>query len=395
MAELSKNKKISKGRIKLLLTQPFFGMLITKMGAVERADIGTMATDGTSLFFSPDFVEKISEPEVLGVLCHEVLHVAYAHHLRRGKREPRLWNIACDYAINLIVVDAGMKLPQGALLSDDFKGMGAEKIYDLLKQEQDKRDVDGGDKPQKGGGQGGGHIPNGDDWEIGGVLDKVSEEGEPLTEEQRDVAIRQTEVAVSEAAAAALAQGKLPGELRRLIGDIAKGKVRWDEELKRIFASTFAADYTWSRPNRRHIGRGLYLPSMVKEGVGEVVIGVDTSGSITGPVLDAFWSVVDDVIEQASPERVHIVWCDARVQHVQTFEQGEKLEPEARGGGGTDFRPVFRWVEEQGIEPQALIYITDMYGAFPAEAPDYPTIWVKTTDVEAPFGSEVKIEVGA
>lgn len=391
MSKITQNKRITKGRIKLLLTQPFFGMLITKMGAVERADIDTMATDGTNLYFSPAFVERISEPEVLGVLCHEVLHVAYCHHLRRGKRDPRLWNIACDYAINLIVVGAGMSLPKGALLSDDFKGMSAETIYDLLKKEQDKRDVDG----NQPGGQGGGRIPDGDDWEVGGVLDKLDAEGKALSDEQRTAEIRQTEINVSEAAAAALAQGKLPSELRRLINDIAKGTVRWDEELKRIFASTFSADYTWSRPNRRHIGRGTYLPSMVREGVGEVVIGVDTSGSITGNVLDAFWSVVDDVIEQASPERVHIVWCDARVQHVQTFERGESLKPEARGGGGTDFRPVFNWVEEQGLEPQALIYITDMYGYFPDEAPDYPTIWVKTTDVPAPFGGEVRIEVGA
>lgn len=387
MANVSNNKRISKGRIKLLLTQPFFGMLITKMGAVERADIGTMATDGTSLFFSPDFVERITEAEVLGVLCHEVLHVAYAHHLRRGKRDPRLWNIACDYAINLIVIDSGMKLPEGGLISEDYRGLSAEKIYDLLVKEQEKRDVDGP--------QGGSHIPDGDDWEIGGVLDKPGEEGKPLTGEALDEAIRENEVSVSQAATAALAQGKLPKELRRLISEIAKGTVRWDEELQRIFASTFSADYTWSRPNRRHIGRGVYLPSTVREGVGEVVIGVDTSRSINGPVLDAFWSVVGDVIEQASPERVHIVWCDSKVQHVQTFEQGEQLTPEARGGGGTDFRPVFRWIEEQGIEPQALIYITDMYGYFPDQAPDYPTIWVKTTDVEAPFGSEVRIEVGA
>ena len=385
MSNLSTNKRISKGRIKLLLTQPFFGMLITKMGAVERADISTMATDGTSLFFSPAFVEKITEAEVLGVLCHEVLHVAYCHHLRRGKRDPRLWNIACDYAINLIVIDSGMKLPEGGLISEDYRGLSAEKIYDLLVKEQK-------DKPGQGGG---GHIPEGDDWEIGGVLDKLAEDGKPLTGDDLTAAIRQNEVSVSEAATAALAQGKLPKELRRLINEIAKGTVRWDEELQRIFASTFSADYTWSRPNRRHIGRGVYLPSTIKEGVGEVVIGVDSSGSITGHILDAFWSVVDDIIDQASPERVHIVWCDSRVQHTQTFEKGESLKPEARGGGGTDFRPVFRWVEDQGIEPQALIYITDMYGAFPAEAPDYPTIWVKTTDVEAPFGSEVKIEVGA
>jgi predicted metal-dependent peptidase len=386
MSNLSHNKRVAKGRIKLLLTQPFFGMLITKMGAVERADISTMATDGVSLFFSPAFVDKISDPEVLGVLCHEVLHVAYCHHLRRGKRDARLWNIACDYAINLIVIDSGMKLPEGGLISEDYRGLSAEKIYDLLVKEQGNTD-----KPQGGGG----HIPDGDDWEIGGVLDKLAEDGKPLTEEQKVAAIRQTEVTVSEAASAALAQGKLPKELRRLINEIAKGTVRWDEELQRIFASTFSADYTWSRPNRRHIGRGVYLPSTIKEGVGEVVIGVDTSGSISGPILDAFWSVVDDIIDQASPERVHIVWCDSRVQHTQTFEKGESLKPEARGGGGTDFRPVFRWVEDQGIEPQALIYITDMYGSFPAEAPDYPTIWVKTTDVEAPFGSEVKIEVGA
>lgn len=381
MAVLSKNKKIAKGRIKLLFTQPFFGMQITKLGATERTDISTMATDGTNLFFSPDFVEKISDAEVLGVLCHEVLHVAYAHHLRRGKRNARLWNIACDYAINLIVIDAGMKLPEGALLSNDYRGLSAEAIYDLLKTEQE--------------GGGGGNIPEGDGWEIGGVLDKTGDDGQPLTPDEKAAAIRENEISVSQAAEAALAQGKLPAELRRLINEIAKGKVRWDEELKRVFASTLSADYTWSRPNRRHIGRGLYLPSVTKDGVGEVVIGVDTSGSIQGHVLNAFWSVVDDIVDQANPERVHIVWCDSRVQHTQTFEQGESLKPEARGGGGTDFRPVFKWVEDMGIEPQALIYITDMYGIFPDEAPTYPTIWVKTTDVEAPFGGEVKIEVEA
>lgn len=381
MAEPSPNKHLTRGRIRLLLTQPFFGVQIAKMGAVERDDIPTMATDGTRLFFSPTFVERISEAEVLGVLCHEVLHIAYGHHLRRGTRDPRLWNVACDYAVNLIVVEAGMSLPAGALLCWNFQGLSAESIYDLLLQ-QVKEDS-------------GKAVPEDDDWEIGAVLDMANADGTPLSTYERTAALHENEISISLAAAAALAKGCLPGELHRLINETAGGHVRWDEELKQTFASTLATDYTWSRPNRRHIGAGLYLPGMVSQGAGEVVIGVDSSGSITGPLIDAFWAVVDDIVAQANPQRVHIVWCDCKVQHVQTFEQGEQLSPEARGGGGTDFRPVFDWVDEEGIVPQALIYLTDMEGRFPLEAPAYPTIWVKTTDVEAPFGSEIRIDVEA
>jgi predicted metal-dependent peptidase len=373
--------KVTKGRIKLLFDQPFFGGLVIPMEMIETDKIDTMATDGRSIMYSPKFVDTISKEEILGVLCHEVLHVANSHHLRRGKRDARLWNIACDYAINPIVIEAGMALPKGALLSDDFKGMTAEQIYNKLLEES------GANAPK------GRHIPEGDGWDMGGVSDKLRDDGQPLSKAEIDDEINETAVKVSQAAQAAMERGKLPASLKRLIDESLKPTVDWREELKRMFSATIPADYTWARGNRRHIASGLYLPSSLREGVGEIVVGIDTSGSIRGPLLDAFFAEVKAIFEDASPDRIHLVWCDAKVKKVQTFERGEDLTPEAVGGGGTDFRPVFDWVAEQGIEPQALIYLTDMEGVFPKEAPTYPVIWAKTTTHKAPFGDEIEVKV--
>lgn len=380
---------LTKARIKLLFNQPFFGSLVIPMQMVERTDMPTMATDGKCIMYSPKFVEDISADEVLGVLCHEVLHVTNAHHLRRGKRNPRLWNIACDYAINPIVVAAGMKLPAGALISNDFRDMSAEQIYKLLEQEaKDADDGTGANAPK-----GTKHIPDGDAWDMGGVRDKVRADGQPMSQSEIEAEESEVLTRASQAAQVAESQGKLPAVLKRLISDILKPTVDWRDQIRRMFASTIPADYTWARGNRRYLSSGMYLPSQLREGVGEVVIGMDSSGSINGPIMDALFAEVKAINEDTSPERIHIVWCDAMVHKVQTFERGEEIIPEPIGGGGTDFRPVFDWIKKNGIEPQVLIYLTDMYGTFPAEAPAYPVIWAKTTSVPAPFGDEVEIKI--
>lgn len=382
---------ITKGRIKLLFNQPFFGALVIPMQMIEQPSINTMATDGKCIMYSPKFVESISAEEILGVLCHEVMHVTNAHHLRRGKRNPRLWNVACDYAINPIVISAGMKLPEGALISYDFNNMSAEQIYKLLEKEAKEQEGKGGSGANAPNGTK--HIPDGDGWDFGGVKDKARPDGQPMSQSEIEVEESEVMTRVAQAAQAAEMQGMLPAILKRFISDILKPTVNWKDEIRRMFASTIPADYTWSRGNRRYLSSGLYLPSHLREGVGEVVIGMDSSGSINGPIMDALFAEVKAINEDTSPERIHIVWCDAKVHHVQTFERGEEIVPEPVGGGGTDFRPVFKWIKEQGIEPQVLIYLTDMYGTFPAEAPSYPVIWAKTTSVSAPFGDEVEIKV--
>jgi predicted metal-dependent peptidase len=136
---LSSVVRIQKARATLLLDHPFFGTLLFRLGARSRTSIETMATDGVSLFFNPKFVETLSTAELIGTLAHETMHPALQHHTRRGSRNPKRWNMACDYAINPLLVEAGLTLPKDVLLDHRFRGMSAERIYNLLEAEEGRR----------------------------------------------------------------------------------------------------------------------------------------------------------------------------------------------------------------------------------------------------------------
>jgi predicted metal-dependent peptidase len=145
------------------------------------------------------------------------------------------------------------------------------------------------------------------------------------------------------------------------------------------------------RPNRRHIWSGLYLPGVVREGTGEIAIAVDCSGSVNARQLRLFEAEIRSILEGQRPERVHVLYFDAEVHRVDTYVAGEMLHLEPVGGGGTDFGPCFDWLNEHGIRPQTMVFLTDLYGAFPESAPDYPVIWASTGGRQAPFGSVVPI----
>ncbi len=375
-------RAIARARIKMLFNQPFFGSIAMKMGVSITDQVATFAVDGRDLYVNPTFAASLSEGEVIGVLCHEVLHIANLHHLRKGERDHKRWNMACDYVINPIVVDAGMALPKDALFSDDYKGMSAERVYDLLQQ------------------GGGGGDDEGDGPGFGEVLDGTKKsDGSKMTEAERQLAENEVKVMVAEAAEAARQQGKLPSGLEKLVGDMLAPTVNWREVLRRFVAQTVVTNVSWVRPNRRLIAHGIRLPGGVKNNTGELVIGFDTSGSIYADPKAAqqFCSEVAALVADARPERVHVVMCDAEVKSAVTYEPDEmpdiyqSLIRQVKGGGGTCFWPVFEWVEAQGIQPAALIYLTDMEGQFPDEAPSYPVLWAKTKNHKAPFGDDVRV----
>jgi predicted metal-dependent peptidase len=140
-----------------------------------------------------------------------------------------------------------------------------------------------------------------------------------------------------------------------------------------------------------HIAAGLYLPSVSKSGVGEIVIAVDTSGSIGQEELAQFASEITSMCDEAKPEGIHVVYCDAVVQSVQSFDSSEPIALEPKGGGGTDFKPVFTWVEEQQIEPVCLIYLTDLCCHSYPQIPGYPVLWVTDSRRTAPFGETIRM----
>ena len=192
----------------------------------------------------------------------------------------------------------------------------------------------------------------------------------------------------------AKACGLEPGNLDRALTESRESIQDWRSILRDFVAATTPSDYRWSPPNRRHVASGLYLPSVARNGIGRIVVAVDTSGSIGSRELDQFAAEISAISDEAQPESIHVVYCDAAGQSVQQFGPAERIHLAPKGGGGTCFRPAFEWVERNDFEPACLIYLTDLCCHSYPEQPDYPVLWVTDSRRIAPFGETIRISVG-
>jgi predicted metal-dependent peptidase len=387
-----------------------------------------MATDGRRIVYDPASVTSLQPAELEAVLAHEVLHCALGHHCRRGQRDPRLWNEAADLAINPMLVANGFSLPAGALIDPAFDNLSAEEIYARLAQRKDgSSSSPPGQSPQSQGAGGGAATPqqgspsqqplesaSGDQsvprqdasaetgsdrtavprpGGFGEVLDATEEDGMPASEAERSRQQHEWNIAADQAIRSAKACGHEPANLDRPLSESRETKQDWRAILRDFIAARTPSDYRWSPPNRRYVAAGLYLPSVERAGLGTVVIGVDTSGSIGQDELEQFAGELTAISEEAQPEAIHVVYCDAAVQSSQQFGPSEPINLEPKGGGGTDFRPVFAWVDANQITPVCLIYLTDLCCHSYPPIPEYPVLWVTDSRREAPFGETVRISL--
>lgn len=392
------SKRIEKARTTLLLDHPFFGSLLFRLKANETRSVKTMATDGVSLYYNPDFIDTLDAATLAGTLAHEVMHPALRHHTRRAGRSQKQWNEACDYAINPLLLDAGLSLPDGILVNDGFRGMSAEQIYNQLSSENERSSGPGDEDKSEDRGQGSESCGNGQndgptapvsEGGIGQVLDAPLDGHDvPDVEEQE----REWTIAVHQAVTVAARAGKLPAGADRALEGAAEASVDWRESLRRLWSETTPADYSWTRPNRRHIWAGLFLPGIQREGIGEIAIAVDCSGSVSGRQLRLFEAEVRSILWGQRPQRVHVLYFDAVVHKAETYEAGEQVTLRPTGGGGTEFGPCFEWLEAHGIQPQTVVFLTDLYGSFPSSIPPYPVLWASTGSRHAPFGRVVPIQ---
>jgi predicted metal-dependent peptidase len=399
--KLSPAARIQKARTALLLDHPFFGSLLFRLGARPTTSIQTMATDGISLFYNPDFVDTLNAAELIGTLAHEVLHPALQHHTRRGDRNRKRWNIACDYAINPLLLDARLTLPKDVLIDHRFRGMSAERIYNLIEEQvtAPSEQSTSGEPSSEGGSGDEPSLPNQGESEpnapvtpggFGQVLDAPEPEGDDgdsVAEQARD-----WKIAVEQAENVARLAGKLPAGVTRSLEQSEAAGVDWRELLRRAWSETIPSDYSWMPPNRRHIWAGLYLPGVRSEGAGEIAIAVDCSGSINARQLGLFESEIRSILEGQRPSRVHVLYFDTEVHKVEVYEAGQPIALTPVGGGGTNFVPCFCWLDERGIVPQTLVFLTDLCGAFPREAPAYPVLRASTESGRAPFGQVIPME---
>jgi predicted metal-dependent peptidase len=420
-------QKLTRARVQLLLGQPFFGTLSLRLKLIAGS-LPTMATDGSRIVYNPAFVDELKPAELEGTLAHEVLHCALGHQCRRGQRDPELWNVAADFAINPILIGNGFVLPAGALIDPAFNNLSAEEIYArLLRRRSDEH---GATQPQQQTNAGGGTDtgPQGTDGTMpstpkpdasrqpvsdqrgrtmgetlgpasvcpggfGEVWDATDEHGQTASPAEKRRQEHEWGIAAEQAVRSAKAWGHEPAGIERPLSESCQSKQDWRAILRDFVASTTPCDYRWTPPNRRYIASGLYLPSVERQGVGEIVIAVDTSGSIGKLELEQFAGEISAISEEAQPEVIHVVYCDAEVHSAQEFRASEPVQLEPKGGGGTDFCPVFEWVTEKDLAPACLIYLTDLCCDSYPEAPEYPVLWVTDSRRKAPFGETLRIDL--
>lgn len=362
---------MQKVRAKMMIQQPFFATLMMSTPMIETRDIPTAATDMANLYINPDFIESLDDDLKMFVLGHEVMHIALEHGLRLGVRDPRLWNFAGDYAINLMLKEAGFKIWEHCLIDDKYEGMSADHIYEQLKK-----------NPPQGGGSGDGKPGSG---EAGGMIGDIMQPKEMSPAEEAKLK-RSVQQRVAQAAQVARMAGKLKGSLERFVNEILDPKVPWSVMLREYMHRHCQDDETWSRRNRRF---EVFLPTRYSEKMGEIVLIGDTSGSIGNEELTQYMSEASAIAEEVSPERIRIVWADAHVAGEQLFEEGEPIVPKPQGGGGTDMRVPLKHVEQ--YNPEVVVLFTDGYTPWPTTEPDFPLIVCCTTETDCPIGQVVRI----
>jgi predicted metal-dependent peptidase len=425
----AQEKHLEIARIAMMAQAPFFGYFYySEMVEYPTLDISTAGVDGRRMFFNPEYFMTLSVQEVVFALTHETYHAVQRHPqrmksyrqsgtIRQLPYNNNLFNIVADFIINadLVKNNIGRMNPDWLL---DPAVKGDELVEDIYHRYYKKPPP----PPPGGGGQGqgptvgsgstgpqptagaAGQSPKGAKGDpraaaAGGRFDALIE---PRVDDQgrEDVPTDgQFKEAVARAAAAAKAMGKLPASIERMVEHLLTPQVDWKEHVRMLLTGRMGHRHpNWQRPNRRRIVLNpiIYMPGKRGFGADTVCVVVDNSGSISKKEYDAFYSEIGGVLQDVKPKRIIVIWCDAAVQRVEEVRSLDELitttKTTTRGGGGTDFRPPFKYLQDNHIRPETLIYLTDMYGSFPAE-PNYPVVWCATTDQKAPFGDVVKIEV--
>lgn len=377
-------RRLAAARARLVLDRPFLGALVLRL-PLKRAGrwCATTATDARAIYYSPRWIASLTAAQLQFALAHEALHCALGHFARRGQRERRRWDLACDYAINPLLVDEGLAPPPGAHVIEPFRGMVAEEIYPCIDAQQ--REDDTFDEHAWDGDDGGG---SGADSPGAGGAPRP----QPPSAGERERLRQQWQRHLASAAQRAREAGKLAGPMARLVHDGLAPRVPWRSALAHYLAQTARVDYSWLRPSRRE-GEAL-LPAL-RGAAGDLVVAIDTSGSIGETDIAQFVAEVD-ALKGTLAVRTTLLACDSALAPGCPWiaQPWERLVPPDRiaGGGDTDFRPVFEWVERQAVRPDALVYFTDAQGEFPSRAPDYPVLWLVKGRSPVPWGRRIALD---
>lgn len=371
------------------------------------------ATDARKFYYNKSYINALSLQQVQFVLAHEALHCALSHFARRQHRQKHRWDVACDFAINPLLINDGLIPVPEALTLREYEGLTAEEIYPLIDENTDQEPMDqhlydkdrssdshSNSKEQQEG-DGAGTSPeqqqnesssNGNGADAEPDEQRGAAQPPPLTETERESLNVQWQQRLAGAAQQAMQAGKLGGAMARMVDHLLQPQLPWRMLLARYMTAVARDDYSYTRPSNRREGEAI-LPSL-RSTQADLIVALDTSGSIGDHEMQEFISEINAIKGQVRA-RLSLIACDAAVSEESpwTFEPWEEVDlpSNLQGGGGTDFRPVFEFVDRQDRQPDLMIYFTDAEGDFPKLQPPYPVIWLVKGKNAVPWGQRIQL----
>ncbi|MEO0253863.1 MAG: VWA-like domain-containing protein [candidate division WOR-3 bacterium] len=368
-----RTKEFEKAIVKVVMEHPFFRRLLLETVFEEDSNIPTACVYGDGRFkINTEWFKNLTVSDRVFVILHEILHIALCHFIRLNNRDITLWNIATDLAINSMLVNMGFeinKLKETSLFPEKFgfeKCLSAEKYYSLL-------------------------IQNFEEIKKSGYLYlKGFDSHYPCDNQITDLVERKYSKVLGEVWNMIKSKGNLPGWFQEFVEELKEPKINWRVMLGKFLIQNIRVKTEWTRPNRRYLAYDIIYPTR-RQKILELVIAVDTSGSISSEDLKDFFSEINGILNSFNFYHIYLIQNDAKIQKVEEIKYPDKLPDtiEIIGRGGTDFRPVFKYLEEKRII-LPLVFFTDLLGNFPDKAPQFPVLWISTTKKKAPFGITVR-----
>ncbi len=375
---MSHEQLLLKAKSLLTVKYPYFGMLASRLNFEPSESLSGYASNGKRFIYNVEFLERRSVEEVMFILTNAVMHHVLAHQKRKLNRRGKLWQLATDYAINNLLSKSGLAIPQGANYNKEYELMYAEEIYDAIKNHLNL-------------GEGDAYGESGDSEPQNIVMEQEADDSgefaniEGIADEMDVADESQWQYAASIAQEVAQRKGAMPLGLERLGKKVKAADVDWRFELYNAVNRHMRNNYAFMPPNKKHIHRGIALPSLTSDTL-SLCVAVDTSGSIDDQLLGAFMEEFKSIMQNFPSVKIELIIADAKVHAHHTFISGDKMDFPLKGGGGTDYRPTFDYVEANLPMTTMLLYFTDGEGSYPRIPPNYEVLWALSRKAKVPFG---------
>lgn len=382
-----------------MLDHPYFGTVASSLKLEKNNEILTFLSNGEMMRYNSEYLDRLTVTEVEFMMANGAMHAVLQHQDRTAGRTKWLWQTATDHVVNSILVKNGMQPPVYANYEAKFEGMYAEEVYEILRSEMMDSQESMGEEEQitdtddvhaenlhmqrdltpSNDGESKKQDDSSDEQQEGNSTPDLEELSEELREHFEQIFQKNKR------------QGTLPKDLKFLVPEYFSHKIDWREFLYGYIASHAKSNYSFTPPNMKYLYRGIYLPS-VSSDLLRIIVAIDTSGSVDESLLSTFLGEVSSMMQQYPNYEIDLITADAKIQSHKVFLPGETLEYEVSGGGGTDFRPVFEFIDKEINYPTLLLYFTDGKGTFPNEEAPYDVLWVMPEVIEVPFGEVVPLD---